>query len=65
MTRKATCAAAQRQRDGVARAQVMLVGEGLADDGIVAAAQFGIDHAGRASGEKLDLAQIVIADRVG
>ena len=46
-------ACAQRKRDDVTGPHVMLVGEWLADDDVVAAAQLRVDHARGAAGEKL------------
>ena len=44
----------------VACADVVLVGEWLADGGIVSAAHLGIDHSGGAAGEEVDLGEVVV-----
>src|SRR5271165_4181201 len=50
----------QRKRDVVARPDVVLVGEWLADGGIVSAAHLGIDHPGGSAGEEADLGEVVV-----
>ena len=56
--------AAQRQRNGVADAHVVLVGEWLADQSSIATAQLGVDHVRVPPREKSDSCEIVIARRV-
>ena len=56
---------AQRQRDRVPVAHVMLVGEGLADDDVVALVHLGVHLPARAAGDKLGPAKLMDAFGIG